>query len=58
MLHNNFDTHIAILTILMAIYKEHEMRIVNKTLKGNLVKRLNRFEGIVEIEGREELVHI
>lgn len=34
------------------------MIISNKTIKGSFVKRLNRFEGIVEIEGREELVHI
>lgn len=34
------------------------MEILNKTIKGSFVKRLNRFEGIVEISGREELVHI
>lgn len=34
------------------------MKIINKTLKGSFVKRLNRFEGIVEINGIEELVHI
>jgi sugar fermentation stimulation protein A len=34
------------------------MKIINKTIKGSFVKRLNRFEGIVEIGGREELVHI
>ena len=42
----------------MVTYKEHKMKIVNNTIKGSFVKRLNRFEGIVEIEGREELVHI
>ncbi len=34
------------------------MKIINKTIKGNFIKRLNRFEGIVEIDEREELVHI
>ncbi|HYE81697.1 MAG TPA: DNA/RNA nuclease SfsA [Clostridia bacterium] len=34
------------------------MKIINKTIKGSFINRLNRFEGIVEIEGREELVHI
>jgi sugar fermentation stimulation protein A len=34
------------------------MKITNMTIKGSFIKRLNRFEGIVEIEGREELVHI
>jgi sugar fermentation stimulation protein A len=34
------------------------MKILNKTINGSFVKRLNRFEGIVEINGREELVHI
>lgn len=34
------------------------MKIINKTIKGSFIKRLNRFEGIVEIDGREELVHI
>lgn len=34
------------------------MKIINRTAKGSFIKRLNRFEGIVEIEGREELVHI
>lgn len=34
------------------------MKIINRTIKGSFVKRLNRFEGIVEIQGREELVHI
>lgn len=34
------------------------MKIINKIIKGSFVKRLNRFEGIVEIGGREELVHI
>ena len=34
------------------------MKIINKTIDGRFVKRLNRFEGIVEINGREETVHI
>lgn len=34
------------------------MKIANKIIKGSFIKRLNRFEGIVEIDGREELVHI
>lgn len=34
------------------------MKIINKTIKGSFVERLNRFEGIVEIEGQKELVHI
>jgi sugar fermentation stimulation protein A len=34
------------------------MKITNKIIKGSFIKRLNRFEGIVEIEGKEELVHI
>ncbi|MHB1393790.1 MAG: DNA/RNA nuclease SfsA [Clostridia bacterium] len=34
------------------------MKIINKTIKGSFIKRLNRFEGIVEVDGREELVHI
>ena len=34
------------------------MKILNKTIRGSFVNRLNRFEGIVEINGREELVHI
>lgn len=34
------------------------MKIINRTIKGSFVKRLNRFEGLVEIEGRDELVHI
>lgn len=34
------------------------MKITNKIIKGSFIKRLNRFEGIVEIDGREELVHI
>lgn len=34
------------------------MKIINKVIKGSFIKRLNRFEGIVEIDGREELVHI
>lgn len=34
------------------------MKIINKTIKGSFVKRLNRFEGIVAVEGREQLVHI
>lgn len=42
----------------MATYKEHKMKILNKTIKGIFIKRLNRFEGIVKINGKEELVHI
>lgn len=34
------------------------MKITNKIIKGSFIKRLNRFEGLVEIDGREELVHI
>jgi sugar fermentation stimulation protein A len=34
------------------------MKILNRTIKASFVKRLNRFEGIVEIEGQEQLVHI
>ena len=34
------------------------MKIINNTIKGSFVKRLNRFEGIVSIKGEEELVHI
>ncbi len=34
------------------------MKIINRTIKGTFVKRLNRFEGIVETGGRQELVHI
>lgn len=34
------------------------MKIINRTIKGSFIKRLNRFEGLVEIAGREELVHI
>lgn len=34
------------------------MKIINKTINGFFVKRLNRFEGTVEIEGRQQLVHI
>ncbi|HYF83296.1 MAG TPA: DNA/RNA nuclease SfsA [Clostridia bacterium] len=34
------------------------MKITNKIIKGSFIKRLNRFEGVVEIDGREELVHI
>ena len=34
------------------------MKIINKTINGRFVKRLNRFEGIVDINGREALVHI
>lgn len=34
------------------------MKILNRTVKGSFIKRLNRFEGIVEIEGKKELVHI
>ena len=34
------------------------MKIINRTIKGTFVKRLNRFEGIVEIGGQQELVHI
>ena len=34
------------------------MEILNKTIKGTFLKRLNRFEGVVNISGREELVNI
>lgn len=34
------------------------MKILNKTIKGIFINRLNRFEGIVKIEGLKELVHI
>lgn len=34
------------------------MKITNKTIKGSFIKRLNRFEGLVNIDGREQLVHI
>lgn len=34
------------------------MKILNKTIEGSFIKRLNRFEGIVAINGTEELVHI
>lgn len=34
------------------------MIITNKTIKGFFIKRLNRFEAIVEIEGRHQLVHV
>lgn len=34
------------------------MKIINKTIEGRFLKRLNRFEGIVEVNGREALVHI
>jgi len=34
------------------------MIINNKTVKGFFVKRLNRFEAIVELEGRPQLVHV
>lgn len=34
------------------------MKIINRTIIGSFIKRLNRFEGIVEIGGKEELVHI
>lgn len=34
------------------------MKINNKTIKGSFIKRLNRFEGLVEIDGQEKLVHI
>jgi sugar fermentation stimulation protein A len=42
----------------MAKLQGEQMKIINKTIRGNFIKRLNRFEGIVEICGREELVHI
>lgn len=42
----------------MQTYKEIIMKIINRTIEGSFVKRLNRFEGIVEIVGREEPVHI
>ncbi len=42
----------------MATYKENGMEILNNTINGIFIKRLNRFEGIVNISGREELVHI
>jgi len=34
------------------------MKIINKTVDGRFVGRLNRFEGIAEINGREVPVHI
>lgn len=34
------------------------MKISNKTIKGFFKKRLNRFEGIVNINGTDSLVHI
>lgn len=34
------------------------MKIKNKTVWGSFVKRLNRFEGIVMLDGTEALVHI
>jgi len=34
------------------------MKIINRTINGNFIKRLNRFEGLVSIEGQEQLVHI
>lgn len=34
------------------------MKIENRIIKGSFVKRLNRFEGIVRIDGIERLVHI
>lgn len=34
------------------------MKIANKTIIGIFIKRLNRFEGIAEISGNKELVHI
>lgn len=34
------------------------MKIINRIIKGSFVKRLNRFVAIVELEGREELVHV
>ncbi len=59
-LYNSYNVKIynIILTILMAKLQGEKMKIINKTIKGNFIRRLNRFEGIVEIDGREELVHI
>jgi sugar fermentation stimulation protein A len=34
------------------------MKITNNTIKCSFIKRLNRFEGLVKLEGREQLVHI
>ncbi len=34
------------------------MKINNEVVKGNFIKRLNRFEAIVDIEGVESLVHV
>ncbi|MDD3705225.1 MAG: DNA/RNA nuclease SfsA [Clostridiaceae bacterium] len=34
------------------------MKIINRTIHGRFVHRLNRFEGIVEVNGREVPVHI
>lgn len=34
------------------------MKINNKIVKGSFIKRLNRFEAIVDIEGVENLVHV
>jgi sugar fermentation stimulation protein A len=34
------------------------MKIINKVVKGNFIKRLNRFEAIVDIAGEATLVHV
>lgn len=34
------------------------MKINNKIIKGNFIKRLNRFEAIVDIQGESNLVHV
>ena len=34
------------------------MKINNKVVRGNFVKRLNRFEAIVDINGEANLVHV
>lgn len=34
------------------------LRIKNEMKKGNFIKRLNRFEAIVEVEGEAKLVHV
>lgn len=34
------------------------MRIMNEVIEGSFIKRLNRFEAIVDIKGEAELVHV
>lgn len=42
----------------MTACKEYKMKIPNNTIEGIFIERLNRFEGIAEIKGRKELLHI